>query len=98
MNRNFAQARPLGYQQHLAAAVDAGVNLTPPAGAVYAVLTAEAQAIRYRDDGVNPSATVGMPVAVGVTVQLEGGNLAAYRVISQALGAIVNVTYYGLFL
>lgn len=96
MLRSLAQARPLGYQQHLAAAVDAGVNFTPPVGAVYAVFNCETQAIRWRDDGVNPTATIGQPLAVGVLYQTETSNLAAIRVISQTAGAIVNVTYYGL--
>ena len=96
MLRSQAPARQLGYTQHLAAAVDAGVNLAPPAGAVYGIVIPEAQACRWRDDATNPSATVGMPLAVGAVLVLEGQVLSQYRFISQVAGCILNVTYYGL--
>lgn len=98
MERTRAQCEQLGYVQHVAVAVDAGVNLAPPAGAVMAVVICEAQAVRWRDDGVSPTASVGMPLAVGVVLETQGKNIAAYRFISQAAGAILNVTYYGLAL
>jgi|SRR6478752_665308 len=93
--RNYVQLPQLGYVQHLAAAVDVGVNLAPPAGAVYAVVIPEAQAVRWRDDGQNPSATVGMPLAVGQALQVDGKLLSQYKFISQTAGAILNVSYYG---
>lgn len=86
----------LGYCQ--LASIDASTLVSScaggiPAGAKYAYFVPEAQAIRYRDDGTAPTATVGQPVAVGVSV-LFGGNLSALRVISQTAGAKLNVLFY----
>lgn len=82
---------PLGYQQ--ITTLTAATKLTVPAGATMAVITAEAQAVRYRDDGVAPTATVGMPVAVGAPFQYSG-TLSAMQFIAQTSGAILNVSYY----
>jgi len=78
--------------------IDASVLLSSCAGgiptnSVYAFITAEAQAIRYRDDGTAPTATVGQPLAVGVQL-LYGGTLSALQVISQTSGAKLNVLFY----
>lgn len=64
-----------------------------PAGATVAVVSPSAQAVRWRDDGTNPTASVGMPIAVGAS-QSFSGNLAALKFIEQAASATLNVTYY----
>lgn len=89
---------PLGYNQitTLSAAVGLGDGLTNdeiPAGANFAIVTAEAQAVRWRDDGTAPSGTVGMPLASGGTLEYTG-NLAAVKVIESASGAKLNVNFY----
>lgn len=71
-------------------AVDANGSLQKP---VLAIILAEAQAVRWRDDGVAPSATVGMPLAVGVTFVYDG-DLTKIRFFEQAGGAKLNVSYY----
>jgi hypothetical protein len=81
----------LGYQQ--ITALSAATALAPPAGATTAVITAETQAVRYRDDGTNPTATVGMPIAVGQPFTYTG-NLAAIKFIEQTASAKLNVSYY----
>lgn len=58
-----------------------------------AIITPEAQAVRWRDDGVAPTATVGMPLAAGVTLQYDG-DLSQIQFIEQASGAVLNITYY----
>ena len=58
-----------------------------------AIITAEAQGVRWRDDGVAPTASVGMPLAAGVTLQYDG-DLSQIQFIQQTSGAIINVTYY----
>jgi hypothetical protein len=58
-----------------------------------ALITPEAQAVRWRDDDTDPSASVGMPLAVGVTLQYDG-DLTKIRFIEQAASAKINVTYY----
>jgi len=92
MNRGYTQAVPLGYQQIVAPAVATG--LTIPAGAVFARVIPETQAVRFRDDGTAPTAAVGMPIAVGAYYDLDG-NLAKYQFIQQAVSATLNVVYYG---
>ena len=44
-----------------------------PVGATSVYFVAEAQAVRYRDDGAAPSATVGMPVAVDGQLHFAAG-------------------------
>lgn len=81
----------LGYQQ--ITSLSAATALTVPTGATTAVITAEAQAVRYRDDGTDPSATVGMPVAVGVVLTYTGP-LSKIKFFEQASGAKLNISYY----
>ena len=58
-----------------------------------ALITPEAQAVRWRDDGVAPTSTVGMPLAVGVTLQYDG-DLTQIQFFEQAGGAKLNISYY----
>jgi hypothetical protein len=91
----FIQAKiywaPLSYVQ--ITSVSAAVGLSPPSDATIAEITVEAQAIRYRDDGTNPTATVGMPVAAGNSFQYAG-DLSTIKFIEQTAGAILNISYY----
>lgn len=66
-----------------------------PAAAQMLLIQPQGQAIRWRDDGIAPTATVGYPLAVGAELRYTGSGMAALRVISQLAGAIVNVTAYG---
>ena len=89
----------LGYQQ--ITDLDPAVGLTVPTKNLsglastpsIALITPEAQAVRWRDDGIAPSATVGMPLAVGVTLQYDG-DLTQIRFFEQAGGAKLNISYY----
>lgn len=58
-----------------------------------AIITPETQNVRWRDDGVAPTATVGMPLAAGVTLQYDG-DLSQIKFIEQTAGAKLNITYY----
>lgn len=87
-----APVKPLGYQQ--ITATSSAVGLTPPAGAIYARIVPEAQAVRWRDDGTSPTASVGMLWAVG-TEYVYSGSLSSVRFIAATAGAILNVSYYG---
>ena len=84
-------AKPVGYQQ--ITSLSAAVGLTVPAGARSAVIAAETQAVRWRDDGTNPSATVGMPLPVATLLEYSG-DLAAIKFFEQAASAKLNVSYY----
>lgn len=68
--------------------------LTPPADAIAAQITVTGDNVRYRDDGIVPSATVGMPVFQG-TSWFYIGPLSAIKFIAQtATGAVIDVSYY----
>ena len=58
-----------------------------------ALIVAESTAVRWRDDDVDPSGTVGMPLATGVTLQYDG-DLSKIRFIEQSASSKLNVTYY----
>lgn len=66
-----------------------GLNAKP----VFALIVAEGAAVRWRDDGVAPTSTVGMPLAVGVPLQYDG-DLTKIRFIQQVATGIINVSYY----
>lgn len=85
---------PLGYQQITVSSTALG--LTVPSTAMRAVLSVEAQPIRWRDDGVDPTASVGVLVKADVTFELYGGSLRRFKAIKDdATDAVLNVVYYG---
>lgn len=73
----------------------AGVTGLPsiPATAMRVMLQAEGQNVRYRDDGTNPTASVGLQIYVGQLVEYAG-DLNAIKFIEVAGGAKLNVAYY----
>jgi len=89
----------LGYQQ--ITSLSASTALTVPSVDVnglackpsIAIITPETQAVRWRDDEVAPTASVGMPLASGVTLQYDG-DLTKIRFIEQTASAKLNVVYY----
>ena len=88
-----------GYQQ--ITTLTASVGLTIPVRApdglnakpVFALIIAEGAPVRWRDDGTAPTASVGMPLAVGVPLQYDG-DLTKIRFIQQSASAILNISYY----
>jgi hypothetical protein len=82
----------LGYQQLTSLASAAA--LTVPTGATVALIQAESQSIRWRDDGTNPTTSVGMVLAAGETVFFTG-SLSAFRAIEVSASAKLNISYYG---
>lgn len=85
--------RALGYQQITSLA--AATALTIPAGTALAIVTPEVQAVRWRDDGTDPTAAVGYPLAVGVELQYVAAQLPRLKFIEQAASAKINICYYG---
>lgn len=88
-----------GYQQ--IPTLTTATNLTVPAvdnhGLVgtptQALIRCEGQAVRFRDDGIAPTASVGMPLAVGDVLTYDV-DLKRVQFIEQIAGAILNVGYY----
>ena len=81
----------LGYQQ--ITSLTSSTALTVPAGASLALIVPETQNVRWRDDGVDPTTTVGMPVLTNTSMSYDG-DLNAIRFIAVASGAVLNVSYY----
>jgi hypothetical protein len=89
----------LGYQQitSLSAASGLTVPTRAPDGSfqkpTFALIVAETQGVRWRDDGTAPTASVGMPLAAGVPLQYDG-DLNKIQFIEQAASAKLNISYY----
>lgn len=82
-----------GYQQIVSATLATATALTPPSGARIAVIQCEATTVRWRDDGTNPTAAIGMTLAAGADM-LYNGDLTTIKFIRTAAGSILNVSYY----
>jgi hypothetical protein len=89
----------IGYQQitDLSTAVGLTVPVIDRTGLnqkpTFALITPLTGAVRWRDDGGTPSATVGMPLAAGVTLQYDG-NLKGIKFIDNGGTAELNISYY----
>jgi hypothetical protein len=89
----------MGYQQ--ITSLSAASGLTVPTQdkqgnkkqPTFALIVAESQGVRWRDDGTAPTASIGMPLAVGVPLQYDG-DLNGIRFIEQAASAKLNISYY----
>ena len=83
---------PAGYQQYTSLA-----SATPltnvPAGSTMALICAEVAGVRWRDDGTNPTASVGQPVGAGQCFSYSG-NFSAIKFIQQSASATLDVSYY----
>lgn len=83
---------PLGYQQ--LTSLSSAVGLTIPANTTVALIQAETQSIRWRDDGTDPTTTVGMVLSAGESMFFTG-SLAAFKAIEITASAKLNISYYG---
>lgn len=84
--------KPLGYQ---AIAPTASTALTVPAGAQYALITAEAQHVRMTDDGTTPTLTVGLVVKTTDPPLWYAGHLTKLLFFNDTAGGLIKVLYYG---
>jgi len=89
MIENYA---PVGYQRLTSLTTAAG--LTVPAAARAALIQAESQPVRWRDDGTAPTASTGMLIDAGETL-FYVGNLGALRFVESQSTAALNVSFYG---
>jgi hypothetical protein len=81
----------LGYQQ--ITSLSSATALTIPQGTTLALIVPETQNVRWRDDGANPTASVGMPIFVGASLSYDG-DLNRIRFIESTAGAKLNICYY----
>lgn len=88
---------PLGYCQLTSLASATALSACSggiPTGATMFDLICETQAIRYRDDNVAPTATIGQPLAVGVLLNKYSGTLSQVQLIQQTASATCDILFY----
>jgi hypothetical protein len=90
--RQSGIAPPLGYAQ-LSISNAAGLG-APPGGAVTALVIPHGGAVRWRDDGTSPTASVGMYLAADTPLTYQG-TLSALKLIAVTGTVEVNVSFYG---
>lgn len=82
---------PKGYQQ--VTGLSSAKGITPPRESRVAVIQAAGQDVRWRDDGTDPTANVGMVLQNGRDM-LYTGNMAKIKFIEITAGAEINISYY----
>ena len=91
--------KPKGYQQIVSATLAAATALTVPAAATnstaarLALIIVEGAAVRWRDDGTDPTAAVGMLMQAGENIWYNG-DIHTIKFIRTIAGSIINVSYY----
>ncbi len=98
----FVSKDPLGMQTLTVSSTAVGLTLptetavsgaTKPVAANYAYITVETGAVRWRDDGTDPTASVGSPIASGSSF-IYDGNLSAIKFIRQTVDATLTIAFY----
>jgi hypothetical protein len=84
---------PLGYVQLTSTIASSAASLTVPTGTTHLLMQAETQAVRWRDDGVSPTASVGMLLPVGVPAPYSG-TPSIIQFIAAASGAVLDISFY----
>lgn len=90
---NAIQLDALGYQQ--LTSLSSAVGFTVPAGCVTINVQAETQNVRYRDDGTDPTSTVGMLLYAGAIIPISAANFSSMKFIETSAGAKLNISCYG---
>jgi hypothetical protein len=89
--------RARGFQQitDLSSAVGLTIPADDDTGHVeFAFIQAIGQDVRYRDDGTDPTATVGIRLAAGDDIWYPVKDLTAIKFIEETATAELNVSYY----
>ena len=88
------EGEPVGYQQLTVA--DSAVGLTVPISANSAIMVLETGAIRWRDDGTDPTDAIGMLLNATNTLQVESNiALTQFKAIRDtATSGVLNISYY----
>ena len=90
---NLSGRLPLGYSQVTSLSSAAGVG-TIPDGTNLAVIQCESQQVRWRDDGTNPTTSVGMLMSVGDVMSYDAAKFASLKFIEVTASAKLNIAYY----
>lgn len=87
---------PVGFTRVVSIDTVAAGITSPPAGVCKAVIQAEGQTVRYRDDGVDPTASVGWGILVAAGGQITYiGDLSKLKFLAATAGGWVNISMYG---
>lgn len=81
-----------GYQQ--ITNLLASTALTVPSGANYALVVCTGQTVRWRADGTDPTASIGMPLLVGQSLWFDASSISVVEFIETTPSAVLNVNYY----
>jgi hypothetical protein len=90
----LARYKPLGFQQISAATLAAATPLTVPLGANVAIIKATVASVSWRDDGVAPTAAIGVQMLITDPPLEYSGFLGALQFILAGAGATLSVSYY----
>lgn len=85
------QRECLGFQQ--ITSLSASTLLTVPVGAILALIQAETQSVRWRDDGTAPTSSVGMIIEANSMLEYNGV-LESLKFIEATASAKLNISYY----
>ena len=83
---------PKGYEQ--ITGLSSVKTLTVPADAQFALIQVESKDVRWRDDGTDPTASVGMLLLANQDIWYAN-DLSKLKFIETAASAKLNVAYYG---
>ena len=84
--------QPKGHQQ--ITSLSSATALTVPTGANFCIFKATTQNVRWRDDGTNPTASVGMQQLATDAPFAYDGDLSAIKFIEETTSAKLDVSYY----
>lgn len=84
-----ANLKPVGYAQ----VVGIAAAISPPVPGRILILHPEAQGIRIRDDGTDPSTTVGFLIPAGTIYEYKG-DASKLKIIEDAASSTLNVLGY----
>lgn len=87
-------AQALGYTQitNLSAAVGPG---TIPEGTETVLIQPQTQNVRYRDDGTDPTAAIGMILVALTVYEFSIAQISRMRFIEATASAALNLSFYG---
>ena len=86
---------PLGYQQLAVSNTAVGVTLPAKGTVRVAIIQVEANPIRFRDDGTDPTASVGTLINPNVTIVVCGSAIGRFRAIRSGSDASLSIGFYG---